>query len=129
VYIDTWDGYEFYSARVAWLAWPDEFDGKTIRSNSEAWMKDHGAREAPWYVEASGMSRRSFVRFITLISRGLQMFSYGCLPDMSGATKEAGTWELGALGLLLSSFVLLLPDLGDLVIVRRNIMLSFNIFH
>ncbi|KAL6695235.1 hypothetical protein J3F84DRAFT_395426 [Trichoderma pleuroticola] len=49
VHIDTWGNAEFEAARVAWLAWPAEYDGKLIRAANDQFNKDQGANEAPWY--------------------------------------------------------------------------------
>ncbi|KAL7919280.1 hypothetical protein ACQKWADRAFT_329932 [Trichoderma austrokoningii] len=49
VHIDTWDNREFEGARVAWLAWSSECDGKGIRTANEGFEKNQQPREALWY--------------------------------------------------------------------------------
>lgn len=50
IHIDTWSDRELDAARVAWLAWPAEFDGKTVRANHDSvFSRNDGVADHPWY--------------------------------------------------------------------------------
>ncbi|KAJ5646745.1 hypothetical protein N7490_003117 [Penicillium lividum] len=98
VHIDTWDIREFDSARAAWLAWPSEFDGKTIRSDSNIFQLNQAPFESNWYNGSFSKDPKVFTA-IDHIDFPEHPTAYLRMNAMhEGATKDklrwhAGTWD------------------------------------
>jgi len=97
VNIDTWGGREFEGARVAWLAWPAEFDGKTIRAANFSFSKGEKTAEEPWY---GGSFRKdpkvfcaiNYIDFQESSSSILRMLASHVWATKDKLSLEGGTW-------------------------------------
>lgn len=100
VHIDTWDNNEFEVARVGWLAWPAEFDGKSVRAGNERFIKDQAANEEPWYNGSFSKEPKVFT--------GINYIDFPGDPTVQGplpvfgkpewATRDKVRWHGGTWG-------------------------------
>ncbi|KAK0760790.1 hypothetical protein N5P37_005726 [Trichoderma harzianum] len=100
VHIDTWDNSEFEVARVGWLAWPAECDGKSVRAGNERFIKDQAATEQTWYNGSFSKEPKVFIG-INYIDFPGDPTVPGSLPvfgKLEWATKDKVRWHGGTWG-------------------------------
>ncbi|KAL7815141.1 hypothetical protein V8C26DRAFT_402544 [Trichoderma gracile] len=100
VHIDTWDNSEFEAARVAWLAWPAECDGKLIRAGNDFFAKGQQPHEAPWYGGSFSKDPKVFTGINCIDFPGdpnspLPLTMFG---KHEWATKDKLKWQGGTWG-------------------------------
>jgi hypothetical protein len=95
IHIDTWSERQFDAARVAWLAWPAEFDGKTVRANHDSvFSRNDGVAEHPWYCGNFSKNPKAFgaTNYIDLpVEENIDIFA-----KTEWATKDRLRWHAGA---------------------------------
>ncbi|KAL7959082.1 hypothetical protein V8C34DRAFT_280867 [Trichoderma compactum] len=90
VNIDTWGNAVFEAARVAWLAWPAEYDGKLIRAANDQFNKGaRGRTRRLGTTAALAKSQRCLLVSTTLTFRGIQLSQVLCrrLGSTSGRPR------------------------------------------
>ncbi|PTB62067.1 hypothetical protein BBK36DRAFT_1163396 [Trichoderma citrinoviride] len=100
VHIDTWDNSEFEAARVGWLAWPAECDGKLVKAGNSSFAKGSGPQEAPWYGGSFSKDPKVFTG-INYIDFPMDPNSPVPLPIFGKhewATKDKLRWHGGTWG-------------------------------
>ncbi|KAF5567875.1 hypothetical protein FNAPI_449 [Fusarium napiforme] len=97
VNIDTWCERQFEAARVAWLAWPAEFDGKTIRSEQHnTFTKGQQVSEFPWYDGSFSKDPKVFTAIDWIDIPDTQPTgSIGIYAKHEWATKDKLRWHAG----------------------------------
>ncbi|KAF9766785.1 hypothetical protein IL306_000743 [Fusarium sp. DS 682] len=97
VNIETWCEREFEAARVSCLAWPAEFDGKTIRSwQHVTFTKDQEAMEGPWYRGSFSKDPKMFTAIDWIDIPDTQPSgSIGIYAKHKWATKDKLRWQAG----------------------------------
>ncbi|RGP58775.1 hypothetical protein FSPOR_11795 [Fusarium sporotrichioides] len=94
VTMETWAGRQFDRAKVMWLAWDSEYDGKNVRSGTNFFKKDTPIQDHPWY---NGPFAKQPVVFGALchIDFPEQATNLRCYSNIIEATKERLKWQAG----------------------------------
>lgn len=95
VNIETWGGSEFEGARVAWLAWPAEFDGKMIRAGDSIFDKGQAASEEPWYQGSFSKEPKVFCALNYMDFPESRDTNLRMLAMHEWATKDRLRWQGG----------------------------------
>ncbi|KAJ3542936.1 hypothetical protein NM208_g3838 [Fusarium decemcellulare] len=97
VNVETWCEREFEAARVAWLAWPEEFDGKTIRAGQHnTFTKNQGANENNWYGKSFNKDLKVFTAIDWIdIPDKQENGSMAMYARHEWATKDKLRWQAG----------------------------------
>ncbi|KAF0643184.1 hypothetical protein FPSE5266_07850 [Fusarium pseudograminearum] len=94
VNMETWAGRQFDRAKVMWLAWDSEYDGKNVRSGTNFFKKDAPINDFPWY---NGSFAKQPVAFGALchIDFPEQATNLRCYANIAEATKDRLKWQAG----------------------------------
>ncbi|KAM0227371.1 hypothetical protein ACHAPO_011618 [Fusarium lateritium] len=94
VTMETWAGRQFDRAKVMWLAWDSEYDGKNVRSGTTFFKKDTPIQDFPWY---NGSFAKQPVGFgaICHIDFPEQTTNLRCYTNVIEATKDRLKWQAG----------------------------------
>ncbi|CAF3497209.1 unnamed protein product [Fusarium graminearum] len=94
VNMETWAGRQFDRAKVMWLAWDSEYDGKNVRSGTNFFKKDTPIQDYPWY---NGSFAKQPVAFgaICHIDFPEQGTNLRCYTNVIEATKDRLKWQAG----------------------------------
>jgi hypothetical protein len=97
VNIETWAGRQFDRAKVMWLAWDSEYDGKNVRSGTSFFRKDTPIQDFPWY---NGSFAKQPVAFGAIIHIDFpeQNTNLRCATNIIEATKDRLKWSAGTWG-------------------------------
>ncbi|KAM0198481.1 hypothetical protein ACHAPI_004005 [Fusarium lateritium] len=92
--METWAGRQFDRAKVMWLAWDSEYDGKNVRSGTSFFKKDTPIQDFPWY---NGSFAKQPVGFgaICHIDFPEQTTNLRCYTNIIEATKDRLKWQAG----------------------------------
>jgi hypothetical protein len=97
VNIETWAGRQFDRAKVMWLAWDSEYDGKNVRSGTSFFRKDTPVQDAPWYNGSFAKQPAAFGA-ICHIDFPEQTTNLRCTTNIIEATKDRLKWAAGTWG-------------------------------
>ncbi|KAJ4258214.1 hypothetical protein NW762_008362 [Fusarium torreyae] len=94
VNIETWAGRQFDRAKVMWLAWDSEYDGKNVRSGVNYYKKDTPVSDYPWY-NGSFEKQPAVFGALNHIDFPEQTTNLRCYCAILSSTKDRLKWQAG----------------------------------
>ncbi|KAJ4006387.1 hypothetical protein NW766_010473 [Fusarium irregulare] len=94
VTMETWADRQFERAKVMWLAWDSEYDGKTVRAGATYFKKDAPPSDFPWYGGSFPTQPTVFgaINHIDFPEQGTNLRCYSAILE---ATKDKLKWQAG----------------------------------
>ncbi|KAF4459911.1 hypothetical protein FALBO_13327 [Fusarium albosuccineum] len=92
--VETWAGRQFERAKVMWLAWDSEADGKNVRSGINYFKKDAPVNDYPWYNGPFANEPAVFTA-INYIDFPEQNTNLRCYAGIRGSSKDRLKWQAG----------------------------------
>ncbi|KAF5978827.1 hypothetical protein FCOIX_5629 [Fusarium coicis] len=97
VTVKTWEGHQFDGARVMWLAWDAEYDGKNVRAEVHYFGTNAPALKKRW---ENGPFKKPPVVFAALTHIDFPEETSGlrCFSEVVSATEDELEWKAGTWG-------------------------------